>query len=195
LRLEVFERQASLVKVGLPVEVGLDFLPGDVRQGKVDYIYPSLDAKTRTLRIRVRLDNPDSALKPNMFAELRILASDQDERLLIPKEALIRGGQQNRVVLALGEGRFKSLAVKTGQSDNQRVEILDGLIEGEEIVTSAQFLLDSESSKSSDFTRIDATDRQQIEKPSVSQDAQKATAELPSTYGLKPLLTVLISMP
>ncbi|EAZ98415.1 Membrane-fusion protein, RND-like efflux system component [Marinobacter sp. ELB17] len=82
-------------------------------------------------------------------------------------------------MLALGEGRFKSLAVKTGQSDNQRVEILDGLIEGEEIVTSAQFLLDSESSKSSDFTRIDATDSQQMEKPAASQDAQKATAELP----------------
>jgi Cu(I)/Ag(I) efflux system membrane fusion protein len=176
---EVFERQASLVKVGLPVEVDLDFLPGDVRQGKVDYIYPSLNAQTRTLRVRVRLDNSDSALKPNMFAELRILASDQNERLLIPKEALIRGGQQNRVVLALGEGRFKSLAVKTGQSDNQRVEILDGLIEGEKIVTSAQFLLDSESSKSSDFTRIDATDGQQLEKPAVSQDAQKATAEIP----------------
>lgn len=163
---EVFERQASLIKVGLPVTVNLDFLPGEVRQAKVDYIYPSLDAKTRTLKVRVRLDNTDYALKPNMFAELRILASDQEERLLIPKEALIRGGQQNRVVLALGEGRFKSLAVKTGHSDNQRVEILEGLIEGEEIVTSAQFLLDSESSKSSDFTRIDVTDSQPVDKPS-----------------------------
>ncbi|EAZ98414.1 efflux RND transporter periplasmic adaptor subunit [Marinobacter sp. ELB17] len=89
---EVFERQASLVTVGLPVEVDLDFLPGEVRQAKVDYIYPSLDAQTRTLRVRVRLDNSDYALNPNMFAELRILASDQNERLLIPKEALIRGG-------------------------------------------------------------------------------------------------------
>lgn len=163
---EVFERQASLIKVGLPVEVSLDFLPGEVRRGKVDYIYPSLDAQTRTLRVRVRLDNADYDLKPNMFAELRILASDQNERLLIPKEALIRGGHQNRIVLALGDGRFKSLAVKTGHSDNQRVEILEGLSEGDAIVTSAQFLLDSESSKTSDFKRIDATNDPKTEKPS-----------------------------
>lgn len=163
---EVFERQASMIEIGLPVEVSLDFLAGELRQGQVDYIYPSLDAKTRTLRLRIRLDNADNALKPNMFAELRILANDQKERLLIAKEGVIRGGEQSRVVLALGDGRFKSLAVKTGRNDNQRIEILEGLVEGEEIVTSAQFLLDSESSKTSDFTRIDVSESQSADKPS-----------------------------
>jgi Cu(I)/Ag(I) efflux system membrane fusion protein len=112
------------------------------------------------------MPNKDHALKPNMFAELRILAGDNQNRLLIPKEAVIRGGQQDRVVLTLGAGRFKSLAVKTGQRDGQQVEILEGLKAGEEVVVSAQFLLDSESSKTSDFARIDVDEPVKSDKPS-----------------------------
>ena len=162
---EVLERQAGLINEGLPVEVRLDFLPGEVFQAQVDYVYPSLDPQTRTLRVRVRLDNSAHALKPNMFAELRVQASDDVSRLLVPKEAVIRGGQQDRVVLALGDGRFKSIAVKTGRRDAQMIEILEGVREGETVVTSAQFLLDSESSKSSDFLRIDAVDQSETERP------------------------------
>lgn len=166
LEAEVLERQAGLIEAGLPVEVRLDYLPGEVLQGKIDYVYPSLDSKTRTLRVRVRMQNPEHALKPNMFAELRIVATDQAQRVLVPKEAVIRGGQQDRVVLALGEGRFKSIAVKTGQRDNQQVEILQGLKSGEKVVISAQFLLDSESSRTSDFSRIDSKETSKQEKPS-----------------------------
>jgi len=162
---EVLERQAGLVSEGLPVEVRLDFLPGEVFQAQVDYVYPSLDPQTRTLRVRVRLDNTSHALKPNMFAELKVQTTDDVSRLLVPKEAVIRGGQQDRVVIALGEGRFKSIAVKTGRRDGQMIEILEGLREGESVVTSAQFLLDSESSKSSDFARIDAVDQSETERP------------------------------
>jgi Cu(I)/Ag(I) efflux system membrane fusion protein len=161
---EIFERQASLVKAGLPVAVQLDFLPGQDHQGTVDYVYPTLDPQTRTLRVRVRLENPGHRLKPNMFAELRIQATDEKQRLLIPHEALIRGSGQDRVVLALGDGRFKSVAVRKGLRDNQFTEILEGLNEGEEIVTSAQFLLDSESSKSSDFKRMNKAE-ETVEKP------------------------------
>ncbi|WP_075107997.1 efflux RND transporter periplasmic adaptor subunit [Neptuniibacter marinus] len=151
---EVFERQASLIKEGLPVEVKMDFLPGRPLLGTVDYVYPTLDSKTRTLRVRVRLANLDHKLKPNMFAELKIVAVDDQQRLLIPNEALIRGSEQDRVVLALGEGRYKSIEVKKGLRDSKHTEILEGLYEGEEVVTSAQFLIDSESSKASDFKRM-----------------------------------------
>ena len=151
---EVFERQAGQVKTGTPVTMTLDYLPGKTWKGQVDYIYPTLDAKTRTVKIRLRFKNENGDFKPNMFAQLAIHTTGDESALLIPKEALIRTGNQDRVVLALGEGSFKSVAVRVGRYDSESVEILEGLSEGEKVVSSAQFLLDSESSKSSDFKRM-----------------------------------------
>lgn len=151
---EVFERQASLIEQGLPVSMTLEYLPGREWSGQVDYVYPTLDPKTRTLRVRLRFANPDHALKPNMFAAIDIHKVSEEEVLSVPREAVIRGGQSDRVVLALGEGRYKSVAVTTGRTDNQHIEVLGGLSTGEAVVTSAQFLLDSESSKTSDFKRM-----------------------------------------
>ena len=151
---EVFERQAALVKVGLPVTMTLDYLPGKQWLGEVDYVYPTLDPNTRTARVRLRFYNPDSLLKPNMFAQVVIHATASGPVLSVPREALVRTGRQDRVVLALGEGRFKSVAVTPGRMDNDYVEISEGLEANERVVTSAQFLLDSESSKTSDFRRL-----------------------------------------
>ena len=151
---EIFERQASMVEVGLPVTMNLDYLPGETWQGKVNYVYPTLDPKTRTARIRLRFQNRNNLLKPNMFAQVTIHADAKEDTLMIPREAVIRTGSQDRVVLALGEGRFKSVEVKLGRLDDQYAEIITGLESGEEVVTSAQFLLDSESSKTSDFRRL-----------------------------------------
>ncbi len=151
---EVFERQASMVRAGLPVSIQLDFLPGEHREGVVDYVYPVLDPVTRTLKVRMRFDNKDQLLKPNMFAEVVIHKDETEASLTVPKEAVIRGAGSNRVVLALGDGRFKSIEVKTGRSDGTLIEVLQGVSAGEEVVTSAQFLLDSESSKTSDFKRM-----------------------------------------
>ena len=151
---EVFERQSALVAVGMPVSMTLDYLPGRQWQGEVNYVYPSLDEQTRTLRVRLRFNNADGALKPNMFAQVVIHADSGKRALVVPREAVIRTGSQDRVVLALGEGRFKSIAVQLGQVDDSHAEILDGLSVGDSVVTSAQFLLDSESSKSSDFQRM-----------------------------------------
>lgn len=151
---EVFERQAAQVQLESPVSMTLDYLPGQSWQGEVDYIYPTLDAKTRTLKVRLRFSNEHGQFKPNMFAQITIHTNSAEQALLIPKEALIRTGSQDRVVLALGEGSFKSVAVDVGRFDNDSVEILSGLSAGEKIVSSAQFLIDSESSKSSDFKRM-----------------------------------------
>lgn len=151
---EVFERQASEVAVGLPVTMNLDYLPGREWRGLVDYVYPTLNPKTRTIRVRLRFDNKDHLLKPDMFAQVVIHAESSEETLLVPKEAVIRSGRSNRVVLALGEGRFKSLNIKLGRLDEHSAEILSGLSEGDMVVTSAQFLIDSESSKTSDFKRM-----------------------------------------
>ena len=152
---EVFERQAALVEVGLPVTMTLDYLPGQRWLGKVNYVYPALDPKTRTVRVRLRFANPEGLLKPNMFAQIAIHATAGDDVLVIPKEAVIRTGEQDRVVVALGEGRFKSVTVELGRLNEKFAEIRHGLKEGEPVVTSAQFLLDSESSKTADFRRMD----------------------------------------
>jgi Cu(I)/Ag(I) efflux system membrane fusion protein len=151
---EVFERQAGQVKNSTPVTMTLDYLPGKTWQGQVDYIYPTLDAKTRTVKVRLRFNNEEGEFKPNMFAQIAIHTTGDEQVLLIPKEALIRTGNQDRVVLALGEGSFKSVEVSVGRFDSESVEILSGLSEGERVVSSSQFLLDSESSKSSDFKRM-----------------------------------------
>lgn len=151
---EIFERQASLIKPNQKVTMTLNSLPDQFWQGKVDYIYPSLDAKNRTLRARLRFNNADKLLKPNMFAQITIHSSVQKKRLAVPKTAVIRTGQQDRVVLAQENGRFKSVEVKLGLMTQEYSEVLRGLSPGEKVVSSAQFLLDSESSKTSDFIRM-----------------------------------------
>ncbi len=151
---EVFERQSHLVKQGLPVAMSLAYLPGKIWRGVVDYIYPTLDPKTRTLKVRLRFENPEKRLKPNMFAQVKIYLNESQPTLVVPRESVIRTGNSDRVVLALGEGRFKSIEVKIGDFDEQYIEILSGLQVGDEVVSSAQFLLDSESSKNSDFKRM-----------------------------------------
>jgi Cu(I)/Ag(I) efflux system membrane fusion protein len=152
---EVFERDTGSIAVGLPVHMTLDYLPARSWHGKVDYIYPTLDEKNRTLRVRLRFENQDGALKPNMYAQLQISGNTKQNSILTPIESVIRTGKQNRVVLALGDGQFKSIAVQVGQVYQDKIEILDGLNDGDTVVTSAQFLIDSESSKSSDFKRME----------------------------------------
>ncbi|MBT8145661.1 MAG: efflux RND transporter periplasmic adaptor subunit [Gammaproteobacteria bacterium] len=152
---EVFERQVSLVSVGDPVNMSLDYLPGREWQGVVDFIYPTLDEQTRTVAVRLRFLNPGQELKPNMFAQVTIQHSEEGEQaLLVPQGAVIRTGTQNRVVLALGEGKFKSVEVALGRNGDESIEILSGLQAGDRVVTSAHFLLDSESNITSDFLRM-----------------------------------------
>ena len=172
---EVFERQAALLEPGLPASMKLDYLPGRIWEGEVDYVYPLLDAGSRTLRARLRFDNADGSLKPNMFARVDIRARAIDETLLVPRESVIRTGTQNRVVLALGDGHFKSVEVRLGRSDRRFMEILEGVVPGDRVVTSAQFLLDSESSKTSDFLRMEnpqseILDHDQMDHDQMDQD-------------------------
>ncbi|MFD1383643.1 efflux RND transporter periplasmic adaptor subunit [Rhodanobacter aciditrophus] len=181
LEAEVFERQAHLLKVGQSIEAQTDFLPGETLQSQISFIYPNIDEKTRTVRVRVRLDNKDLRLKPNMYAHLSIDAKESKSTLLIPKEALIRGAKQDRVVLALGEGRFKSIAVTAGRYGDDDVEILSGLQQGDQIVTSAQFLLDSESSKSSDFMRMSPVEDSSSDMDHSAHDSMANMSDTSST--------------
>ncbi len=156
VQVDVFAHQMDWVQVGNPAAIRIAALPGQVWQGKVDYIYPELDPKTRTLRVRLRFPNPDGMLKPNMFAEAEIHSQPKANALSIPREALIISGDENRVVVALGQGRFQPKTVISGMHTDNRVEILNGLREGEEVVVSGQFLIDSESNLQASFQRMQA---------------------------------------
>jgi membrane fusion protein, copper/silver efflux system len=126
--------------------VRLPARPGEVFEGEVDYLYPSLDPRTRTLRARLRFDNPGEAFRPDMFANVRIFAGPKDDVLSIPRQALIRTGRAERVIVALGEGRFRAVEVVAGMESGDWIEIREGLEEGDQVVVSGQFLIDSEAS-------------------------------------------------
>ena len=151
---EVFESQSSWVKPGQPASVELDYLPGAVLEGTVDYVYPELDPKTRTLKVRLRFDNAGELLRPNMFGSIQIEAEGFGRVVHVPREAVIRGGSMDRVVVALGDGRFKAQPVRLGIESGDRIAIRSGLRAGETIVVSGQFLIDSESNIESALARM-----------------------------------------
>ena len=151
---EVFESQAGWVKAGQSAEVKLSYLPGREWEGEVEYIYPSLDPKTRTLKVRLRFDNVDEALKPNMFADVTIYGGAKREIIIIPREALIRTGNDERVIVSIGEGRFQPREVTAGIESGEFIEIINGLSVGDKVVTSGQFLIDSEASLKASIARM-----------------------------------------
>ncbi len=151
---EVFERQSAWVEVGQQAEVKLSSIPGKTWQGKVEYIYPSLDPKTRTLKVRLRFDNPGERLKPNMYANVKIFGGAKVNTIVIPLEGLIRTGREQRVIISLGEGKFEAREVVAGIESGDYVEILRGINEGDNVVTSGQFLIDSEASMRGSLVRM-----------------------------------------
>lgn len=162
---EIFERQADWVKVGQPAEVTLAFLPGRTWKGKVEYIYPSLDPITRTLKARLRFSNPDEALKPNMFANVKIYGGPKNDVVVIPIEALIRTGHEERVIIARGQGRFEPRRVRAGIESGEWVEIIEGVEPGETVVISGQFLIDSEANLKASMMRMTEIDTSDEEQP------------------------------
>lgn len=151
---EVFEKQAAWIEKGHPAEVKLAYLPGRTWEGEVEYVYPSLNPTTRTLRVRLRFANADESLKPNMFGSVAIYAGPKPDVVMIPREALIRTAHEARVILAMGEGRFQPRKVIPGIESGDWVEIVSGLDEGETVVTSGQFLIDSEASLKASLQRM-----------------------------------------
>jgi len=143
---DVYEYELPWIKTGQKGSVELSYLPGQSFQGTVTYVYPFLDPKTRTARVRLELPNEDLTLKPDMFANVTIETEVHRNVLAIPDEAVIRSGQRNLVIVVLGEGRFEPRDVEVGiDSGDGWLEVRSGLRDGEEVVTSGQFLIDSES--------------------------------------------------
>lgn len=162
---EVFAAQVSQVKLGDKAIMSLDYFPGQQWLGVVNFIYPQMNPNNRTLVARLQFDNPNAQLKPNMFANVTLIPELKTNTLQIPREAVIYGGKMNRAVLALGEGKYKSVLINLGLENKDSVEVLSGLSEGQKIVTSAQFLLDSESSISADFERMLEVEKNKAAQP------------------------------
>jgi membrane fusion protein, copper/silver efflux system len=155
ITVEVPESLASWVKPQGKAQASLSALPGRRFDGQVDYVYPGLDTATRTLRARLVFANKDGALKPGMYANVAILAGTQRNALLVPTEAVIRTGKRTVVIVAESEGRFRPTEVTLGPEHEGTMVILAGLEEGQQVVTSGQFLIDSEASLRGAYQRIE----------------------------------------
>jgi Cu(I)/Ag(I) efflux system membrane fusion protein/cobalt-zinc-cadmium efflux system membrane fusion protein len=143
---DIYQYELPWIKVGQPVFMTLQYLPGETFPGTIDYLYPYLKGETRTAKVRLRFPNPKLKLKPEMFAQVKIESPVTKEAVVVPTEAVLDTGVKQHVFIALGGGRFEPREVKLGVEGNDGLrEVLSGLQGGEEVVTSAQFLLDSES--------------------------------------------------
>ncbi|NDU86241.1 MAG: efflux RND transporter periplasmic adaptor subunit [Ferrovum sp.] len=159
---EVPEAQAAGLAVGQGVSATFTTWPGRTFAGRIAVLLPALEQDTRTLRVRMEWPNPDGILRPGMYAQVSLQKAEGPERLLIPTEAIIATGKQNVVIVAGEEGgHFRPVKVTVGREDGAKTEILAGLQQGQQIVVSGQFLIDSEASLKGVLTRMEKTGDQE----------------------------------
>lgn len=154
---EVPEAQSAALRIGAVAEIRFPVLPGEVYDGRIDYIYPELNAQSRTVRARITLQTPPPAVRANMLASISLQGTAGVETVHIPRSALIRSGREDRVVVALGDGRFAPRKVTVGPESGERISIRSGLAAGERVVVAGQFLLDSEANLRGGLERLDAS--------------------------------------
>lgn len=141
---DIYERDLAQIRIGLPVSVTLDAYAGETFPGRTTYLYPTVNDTTRTAKVRVQLANPKGRLKPGMYANVEIRGANRPG-LTVAANAIVDSGKEQIVFVAQGEGYFVPRRVTVGRRLDDRVEVLDGLMEGEQVASSATFFLDSES--------------------------------------------------
>ena len=152
---EVMERYADAIEIGQEVIFEVDSKPGRRFEGQVEYIYPEMDPRTRSLKVRIGYSVQEDVFRPNMFARVSIIVQGEHDVIYVPTSAVIRGGSSDRVVVDLGDGRFKSSPVVVGYESGNETEILRGLGADHRVVTSGQFLIDSESNIDTALARFE----------------------------------------
>jgi Cu(I)/Ag(I) efflux system membrane fusion protein len=152
------EAQSGTVALGQSVEAQLAAYSGETVRGRVIAILPQLSVESRTTRVRVELPNPNLRLRPGMFAQLRLHTGDERRRLWVPTEAIIRSGTRNLVIVEAGANRFEPVEVRIGPEAGGKTVILSGLEEGQKVVASGQFLIDSEASLRGVLARLNTQD-------------------------------------
>jgi Cu(I)/Ag(I) efflux system membrane fusion protein len=131
--------------MGTAAAVMLRAYPNDPVEGRVSFIYPDIRPETRTARVRIEVPNPDGRLKIDMYADVVFRVTNDGPVVAIPNNAVIDSGNRQVVLIAKGEGRFEPRPVKLGRRGDGYIEVLEGVSKGEEVVTSATFLIDAES--------------------------------------------------
>ncbi len=149
---DVFEQDLGLVKPGQNARVKVNAYPGKEFSAKVIYVYPTLNAQTRSVPVRLELASPGGLLKPAMYADVELAATSKGKVLTVPASAVLHGGSRETVLVELAEGRFEPREVKLGVQGNDYVEVLEGVGEGEKVVVTANFLIDSESNLKAAFS-------------------------------------------
>jgi len=143
---EIYEYELPWLKPGESATVEYPYTPQKSLKGKISFIYPYVDPKTRTNRVRLAFPNPGNKLKPNMYVNVHLAAQKVENALVIPRNAILDSGTKQTVFIALGDGKFQPRQIKMGlQGDNDMTQVLQGLAPGEEVVTDGEFMLDSES--------------------------------------------------
>ena len=142
---DVYENEVSWIQAGDPVDMKLAAIPGKVFTGRVGYIYPYAEEKTRTIKVRLEFANTDLLLKPDMFADVTIHAQRTVDAIVIPSQAVVRSGEREQVFVLRGPGKFEPRVVRLGVSSRGMVQVIEGLAAGEVVVASSEFLIDSES--------------------------------------------------
>ena len=142
---DVFEQDIAAVNIGQKAKIRINAYPGEVFEGRIAYVYPTLKAETRTVSVRIELANPKGKLKPAMFADVDIPVAGATAVVTVPNSAVIDSGSRQVVIVQLADGRFEPRPVKLGQRGGDFVQVLDGVKEGELVVTAANFLIDAES--------------------------------------------------
>lgn len=145
LQIDIAEQDLAAAKIGSKVSVRLDAYPGESFVGKVDFVYPTINTETRTAKVRVALANPGNKLKPGLYAQAELASRSAGKTLAVPDTAVIDSGQRQIVLVSLGEGRFEAREVKISQRSNGFIGVQSGLNEGEQVVVTANFLIDAES--------------------------------------------------
>jgi len=177
----LYEYQSQQVKVGQSAKMSLSYAPGNVLEGKIVYVYPYLDERTRQLTVRLEFPNPDGALKPGMYATVELEGADDAPRVLVPRSAVIDTGARQVAFVAKGEGHFEPREVRMGgEVSGGDVEILSGLDQGERVVTSGQFLIDSEARMREALAKMmGGTSSAGDSKEAAPPEAAKPTVALP----------------
>lgn len=151
---DVFAAQMAWIEAGQTVEISREARPGETLEAEIDFVYPELDETTRTARARIAIEDAEAGLRPGEWATVTIYAGPRDDLLFVPTEALIRTGTATRVILRDGEEQFEVREVRAGMESGEYTEILEGVSEGEEVVTSGQFLIDSEANLRAGHDRL-----------------------------------------
>ena len=188
---QIYEQDLPYIRLGQEAVVKLSSLPDREFRGRVTYVYPDVDAKTRTAKVRLEFENPGYFLKPGMFVSAQIISELKPAALLLPDSAILRSGEKNTVFVALPGGKFEARSIVPGEeAENDLVEVISGLREGERVVTSGQFMLDSESQLREAIQKMSGANVEDLKREKIEAETNSTLQRFNASTNSGPLVYV-----